>query len=98
MTRNVSGVLISPILSEKSVAHKDKENRYTFRVAAAANKTEIRKAVEELFKVKVSAVNTVSVHGKFHKVGRYEGRRSDWKKAIVTVKQGQKIDVTDLPK
>jgi len=73
-------------------------NRYTFRVAAAANKTEIRKAVESLFKVKVSAVNTVSVRGKFHRVGRSEGRRSDWKKAIITVKQGQKIDVTDLPK
>ncbi|MDQ7773692.1 MAG: 50S ribosomal protein L23 [Elusimicrobiales bacterium] len=98
MTRNVSGILISPILSEKSVTQKDEENRYTFKVAASANKTEIRKAVEELFKVKVSAVNTVSMHGKFHKVGRYEGRRSDWKKAIVTVKQGQKIDVTDLPK
>lgn len=98
MTRNVSGILISPILSEKSVTQKDEENRYTFRVAASANKTEIKKAVEELFKVKVSAVNTVSMHGKFHKVGRYEGRRADWKKAIVTVKQGQKIDVTDLPK
>ncbi|HOI42922.1 MAG TPA: 50S ribosomal protein L23 [Elusimicrobiales bacterium] len=98
MTRNVSGILISPILSEKSVAQKDEENRYTFRVAAAANKTEIRKAVESLFKVKVSAVNTVSVRGKFHRVGRHEGRRSDWKKAIVTVRQGQKIDVTDLPK
>ncbi|HNT98328.1 MAG TPA: 50S ribosomal protein L23 [Elusimicrobiales bacterium] len=98
MTSNVSGILISPILSEKSVTQKDEANRYTFRVAAAANKTEIRKAVESLFKVKVSAVNTVSVRGKFHRVGRSEGRRSDWKKAIITVKQGQKIDVTDLPK
>lgn len=97
MTSN-SGILISPILSEKSVTQKDAENRYTFRVAVGANKTEIKKAVEELFKVKVSAVNTVSMRGKYHRVGRYEGRRSDWKKAIVTVKQGQKIDVTDLPK
>ncbi|KAF0126343.1 MAG: large subunit ribosomal protein L23 [Elusimicrobia bacterium] len=98
MTRYISGILISPILSEKSVTQKDDENRYTFRVAVTANKTEIKKAVEELFKVKVSAVNTVKVHGKYHKVGRHEGRRSDWKKAIITVKQGQKIDVTDLPK
>ncbi len=95
---NFTEVLISPILSEKSVIAKDEQNRYTFRVNPAANKTEIRKAVETLFKVKVSAVRTANIPGKLHRVGRHEGYRSDWKKAIVTVKAGQKIDMTDLPK
>lgn len=95
---NFTEVLIAPILSEKSVIAKDEQNRYTFRVNPAANKTEIRKAVETLFKVKVSAVRTANIPGKLHRVGRHEGYRSDWKKAIVTVKAGQKIDMTDLPK
>ena len=95
---NFTEVLISPILSEKSVIIKDAENRYTFRVNPKANKSEIKKAIETLFKVKVTAVRTANLPGKLHKVGRYEGYRSDWKKAIVTVKAGQKIDMTDLPK
>ncbi len=95
---NFMEVLISPILSEKSVALKDTQNRYTFKVNPKANKSEIKKAIEALFKVKVTAVRTANLPGKLHKVGRYEGYRSDWKKAIVTVKTGQKIDMTDLPK
>ncbi|MHB0996310.1 MAG: 50S ribosomal protein L23 [Elusimicrobiales bacterium] len=95
---NFTEVLIAPILSEKSVNIKDAENRYTFRVNPKSNKTEIKKAIETLFKVKVTAVRTANLPGKLHKVGRYEGYRSDWKKAVVTVKAGQKIDMTDLPK
>ena len=95
---NFIDVLIAPILSEKSVITKDEQNRYTFRVNPKATKPEIKKAVETLFKVKVSAVRTAMLPGKLHRVGRYEGYRSDWKKAIVTVKEGQKIDVTNLPK
>ena len=98
MNRSVSEVLVAPILSEKSVAAKDAQNRYTFRVHTSANKVDIKKAVETLFKVKVEKVRTMIFMGKMHKVGRYEGRRSDWKKAVVTVKAGQKIDLTDLPK
>ena len=66
--------------------------------ARKSDHLEIKKAVETLFKVKVSAVRTANLPGKLHKVGRYEGYRSDWKKAVVTVKAGQKIDMTDLPK
>ncbi|MEI7527380.1 MAG: 50S ribosomal protein L23 [Elusimicrobiota bacterium] len=95
---NFTEVLISPILSEKSVTMKDTQNRYCFRVNPKANKTEIKKAIETLFKVTVKAVRTANMPGKLHKVGRHEGYRSDWKKAMVTVKTGQKIDVTDLPK
>ncbi|MBU2573991.1 MAG: 50S ribosomal protein L23 [Elusimicrobia bacterium] len=98
MNRPVSEVLLKPVLSEKSVAIKDTQNRYTFKVNPKANKVDIKKAVESLFKVKVEKVRTMNFMGKWHKVGRYEGRRSEWKKAIVTVKTGQKIDLTDLPK
>jgi len=95
---NFTEILISPILSEKSVGLKDAENRYTFKVNPKATKPEIKKAIETLFKVKVKAVRTANVTGKLHRVGRHEGYRSDWKKAMVTVQEGQKIDVTDLPK
>ncbi|HBB67206.1 MAG: 50S ribosomal protein L23 [Elusimicrobia bacterium GWA2_56_46] len=98
MNRSISEVLVAPVLSEKSVTIKDSQNRYTFKVRSAANKVDIKKAVETLFKVKVDKVRTMNFMGKMHKVGRYEGRRSDWKKAVVTVKAGQKIDLTDLPK
>ncbi|MCX5784717.1 MAG: 50S ribosomal protein L23 [Elusimicrobia bacterium] len=98
MSRDFTDVLITPILSEKSMMLKDKENRYSFRVNPLANKVEIKKAVEALFKVKVEAVRTANMPGKMHRVGRSEGKRSDWKKAVVTVKTGQKIDMTDLPK
>jgi len=98
MNRPVSEVLVTPILSEKSVTIKDTQNRYTFKVHSDSNKVDIKKAVETLFKVKVEKVRTMNFMGKMHKVGRYEGRRSDWKKAVVTVKAGQKIDLTDLPK
>lgn len=98
MNRPVSEVLVAPMLSEKSVILKDSQNRYTFKVHPKANKVDIKKAVETLFKVKVENVRTMNFMGKMHKVGRYEGRRGDWKKAIVTVKTGQKIDLTDLPK
>ena len=98
MSRDFTDVLITPILSEKSMMLKDTQNRYTFRVNPLANKVEIKKAVEALFKVKVEAVRTANMPGKMHRVGRSEGKRSDWKKAVVTVKTGQKIDMTDLPK
>jgi len=95
---NFTEVLISPILSEKSVAMKDTQNSYCFIVNPKANKTDIKKAVETVFKVKVTAVRTITVSGKLHRVGRYEGYRGDWKKAMVTVQEGQKIDVASLPK
>ena len=66
-------------------------NKVTFKVVPTANKIEIRKAVEEIFKVKVLAVNTCRYEGKKKRLGRYEGKRSDWKKAIVTLAPGEKI-------
>ena len=98
MSIDFNNVLITPILSEKSMKLKDTENRYSFRVNPLCNKVEIKNAVEALFKVKVEAVRTANMPGKMHRVGRSEGKRPDWKKAVVTVKAGQKIDMTDLPK
>jgi len=95
---NFTEVLISPILSEKSVNMKEKQNCYCFVVNTKANKTEIKKAVETVFKVKVIDVRTATVSGKIHRVGRFEGYRGDWKKAMVTIQEGQKIDVANLPK
>ena len=98
MNRPVSEVLLAPVLSEKSVIIKDTQNRYTFKVNPKANKVDIKKAVESMFRVTVENVRTMNFMGKMHKVGRYEGRLLKWKKAVVTVKTGQKIDLTDLPK
>ena len=77
-------IIIRPIVTEKSmmgIAAK----KYTFEVAKAANKIEIAKAVEELFKVKVAKVNTVSMRGKLRRQGRYQGYTKSWKKAYVTL-------------
>jgi large subunit ribosomal protein L23 len=69
---------------------KEKGNVLAFKVHPSANKIQVRKAVEALFKVKVAAVRTENMHGKFKRVGRFAGRRSDWKKAYVTLKPGEK--------
>ncbi len=80
-----------PIITEKTHAMREAANKVTFRVAVKANKIEIRKAIEELFKVKVLGVNTVHMRGKAKRVGRTQGMRPDWKKAIVTLAPGEKI-------
>src|SRR4028118_944289 len=91
-------VLKSPVVTEKSVLLKedstDAEDRnegqvLTFRVDRKADKIEIRKAVEEIFSVKVAKVRTVQYEGKMKKRGRHEGRRASWKKAYVTLKKGE---------
>jgi len=90
--RSVYDVIRRPIISEKSTALAEVANRYAFEVAVQANKQEIRDAVQRLFNVKVLAVRTLTVHGKIKRVGRFETKRSNWKKAIVTLGEGQKID------
>ena len=82
-------IIIKPIITEASmmgVAFK----KYTFKVAADANKVEIAKAVEELFGVKVAKVNTLTVNGKRRRYGRFEGYKASWKKAIVTLTEDSK--------
>jgi len=90
MTLRAHDVILEPLITEKSTILKEKRGVLAFKVARRANKVEIRKAIESLFKVKVAAVRTEIVHGKFRTVGRHRGQRSDWKKAYVTLKPGEK--------
>jgi large subunit ribosomal protein L23 len=84
-------VLKKPIVTEKAMEKKDGERTLCFAVAPAASKTEIRAAVETLFKVKVEEVRTSTVAGKLRRRGRFSGYRSDWKKAYVRLKAGTKM-------
>jgi large subunit ribosomal protein L23 len=85
-------IIIKPIVSEKSYA-LIKQNKYTFQVSRRANKTEIKQAVEKIFGVKVVNVNTINLQGKRRRQGFTVGRKPNWKKAIVTLKQGQTIEI-----
>lgn len=85
-------VLVAPHVSEKSSNIADRYNQVVFRVLPDASKTEIKQAVESLFKVKVTQVRTLNVRGKSKRFGRALGRRSDWKKAYITLAAGQEIN------
>ena len=88
--KTAQDIILKPVITEKSMDDLQ-TGKYTFKVAKSANKVEIAKAVETLFKgVKVAKVNTVSVRGKKKRMGRSEGYTSDWKKAIVTLAEGSK--------
>jgi len=89
--RDPRDVVIRPIITEKSTALRE-HNCYVFQVAPWANKIEIKKAVEELYKVTVLKVRTVNVRGKKKRLGRFEGKKPDWKKAICTLKEGDTIE------
>lgn len=84
-------IILEPIETEKSY-NLTALNKYTFKVRKDANKTEIKQAVEKQFKVDVEKVNTINVSGKLKRMGRFEGRRPDWKKAVVTLAPGQIIE------
>src|SRR2546425_13212193 len=92
MTRAAREILIRPLMTEKSMRQKEERNTVAFRVRPDANKVEIRAAVEAVFNVKVAAVRTASYEGKLKRMGRFAGRRPDWKKAVVTLAPGHKID------
>ena len=93
--RDARHVLIRPLMTEKSMQQKETLNTVAFRVRPDANKIEIRAAVESVFNVKVTAVRTASYEGKLKRMGRFQGRRADWKKAIVTLAPGHKIDLVE---
>lgn len=88
---NLYEIIKKPIVTEKGVAKKDAERTLCFEVAAGANKTEIRNAVQTLFKVKVDTVRTSTTAGKLRRRGKFSGYRSDWKKAYIKLKPGQKV-------
>ena len=85
-------VILAPHVSEKTALAAEMEGRHTFRVANDASKFEVRKAIEKLFEVDVKSVQIVNVRGKTKRFGAAEGKRSDWKKAIVRLAEGQDID------
>jgi large subunit ribosomal protein L23 len=85
-------IIIHPLMTEKMSALQETQNKVAFIVAPSANKIEIRRAVEEKFNVKVQKVATINMSGKMKRLGRFQGRRSNWKKAIVTLREGFSID------
>ena len=85
-------IIRKPLVTEKSTRQKEEARQYAFEVRRDANKIEIQFAVERLFKVKVLQVRTSNILGKVKRLGRRYGKRSDWKKAIVTLREGDRID------
>jgi large subunit ribosomal protein L23 len=85
-------VILAPVISEKATMLADKREQVIFRVATTATKPEIKAAVELLFKVQVKDVKVANVKGKNKRFGRFNGRRSDWKKAYVCLKPGQELN------
>ncbi|MDA0737914.1 MAG: 50S ribosomal protein L23 [Nitrospirae bacterium] len=93
MNRDPFDVLIKPLLTEKITGLQDQANRVAFVVRKNATRVEIRLAVESALKVKVKAVNVMNVMGKTKRQGRFVGKRADWKKAIVTLREGEKLEL-----
>ena len=91
--RDAREVVIRPLVTERSTELGEDQNAYTFVVSKDANKIEIRHAIERLFSVKVAAVRTMNYRGKWRRVGRSLGRRPGFKKAVVRLAEGEKIDV-----
>jgi large subunit ribosomal protein L23 len=93
--RDPRSVLLRPLMTEKSMQQKDDLNAVAFQVSVDANKVEIRQAVEKVFNVKVADVRTANRQGKWKRMGRFEGRRAAWKKAVVTLQPGHKIELVE---
>ena len=90
--KHYSDIIIAPVITEKTEANRQ-NNVYTFKVAKDATKTDIKKAIEEAFKVSVKSVNTLNTKSKRRRVGRYSGRTKTYKKAIVTLESGSSIEI-----
>ena len=90
---NPYDVLIRPLLTEKITAIREIKNSVAFAVDSRATRIDVRRAVEKVFSVKVTSVNVMNVKGKKKRQGRYLGKRSDWRKAFVTLKEGEKIEL-----
>jgi len=88
-------ILQKPVVTEKTSKLQEKSNQYTFLVDVKANKIEIKKEIESKFDVSVKSVNTINCEGKKARVGRYIGKKSDFKKAIITLAKGDKLDLFD---
>jgi len=91
--RDARSLIKKVLITEKGTVLREKQNQYAFEVARDANKIEIKQAIEKIFSVKVANVQTMQMHGKLKRQGRFAGRQNDWKKAIVTLKPDQKIEL-----
>ncbi|MCG3778960.1 MAG: 50S ribosomal protein L23 [Nitrospira sp.] len=93
MKAGLHGILLQPLLTEKITAMREANNTVAFLVHPDANRVQIKQAVETLLKVKVERVNVMNVLGKVKRLGRFSGKRSDWKKALVKLKAGEKLEL-----
>ncbi|MBI5169741.1 MAG: 50S ribosomal protein L23 [Candidatus Eisenbacteria bacterium] len=93
MNKDARTIVRKVLITEKGTVLRETQNTYFFEVARDANKIEIKKAVESIFRVKVADVRTMQLRGKVKRQGRWVGKRNDWKKAIVTLGADQKIDL-----
>ncbi len=94
MKLNVYDVIVEPVITEKIAVQSEKLGKYAFRVHLDANRKQIKSAIEKIFSVHVTKVNTLNNTGKWRRVRFQPGRTAQWKKAIVTLKKGEKIDIT----
>ena len=93
--KDVRQVILRPLMTEKSTLLKENQNQVLFKVAPGANKVEIRQAVERIFNVKVRDVRTMVMEGKLKRMGKHQGKRPSWKKAVVSLRPGHKIDLVE---
>ncbi|MFO0774134.1 MAG: 50S ribosomal protein L23 [Nitrospiraceae bacterium] len=93
MSARYGRVLIRPLLTEKVTALRETQNTVAFVVDSKANRIQVKRAVEELLKVRVARVNVLNIMGKTKRLGRFSGKQSDWKKALVTLKEGEKLEL-----
>ena len=95
MSRHARDIIIRPLMTEKSMQQKEELNTMAFQVRPDANKVEIRSAIESIFNVKVASVRTATFAGKLKRMGRQQGRRPEWKKAVVKLAPGHKIELVE---
>jgi large subunit ribosomal protein L23 len=93
--KNIYSVLKKPLFTEKGAMIKEAHNKVLVEVDGDANKMDIKRAIEEIFKVKVEKVATIKAHGKWKRYGKSIGKRPDRKKAVITLKQGEKLDFVE---
>lgn len=93
MIREPRSIVRRALVSEKGTRLREAHNGFLFEVARDVNKIQIKHAIEAIFNVKVATVRTLRVHGKPKRLGRYAGHRPDWKKAVVTLKKGESIEL-----
>jgi len=94
--KDLSKVIKRPLITENGAHMRELHNQYYFEVAPEANKQEIRQAVEHFFGVKVTQVRTMNCRGKIKRMGRFAGKRADWKKAVVTLAKDDSIDIFEV--